>query len=79
LEGIRKVKSLPLFVTRRSVNTIKELRSYKWKTKEENGISRAIDEPVKFMDHACDAGRYGTYTKLVKPKKYIGVLHLPEF
>lgn len=78
LEGIRKVKSLPLYITRDSVNLIKEIRSYKWKTKEENGISRAIDEPVKFNDHGLDAGRYGTYTKLARPKKHIGVLHLPE-
>jgi phage terminase large subunit len=63
-EGIRKVKSLPLYVTRRSVNTIKELKSYKWK-KDKN--DRVLDEPVKFNDHACDAGRYGTFTHLHNP------------
>lgn len=58
-EGIRKVKSKPLYITRRSVNTLKEIRSYKWKLDKEG---RVLDEPVKFMDHAMDAGRYGTFT-----------------
>jgi phage terminase large subunit len=77
-EGIRKVKSMPLYVTRGSTNLLKEIKSYKWKTKEENGVTRAIDEPVKFNDHALDAGRYATFTKLGKAKKYFGVLHLPD-
>lgn len=78
LEGIRKVKSLPLYITRQSVNLLKEIRSYKWKTKEVNGVNRAIDEPVKFNDHGLDAGRYGVYTKMLQRKKNIGVLYLPE-
>lgn len=60
-EGIRKVKSLPMYVTKRSVNLIKELRSYKWKIDKDGKV---LDEPVKFNDHACDAGRYGTFTHL---------------
>lgn len=63
-EGIRKVKSLPLYITRRSVNTIKEAKSYKWR-KDKN--DRVLDEPVKFNDHAMDAGRYGTFTHLITP------------
>lgn len=65
-EGIRKVKSKPLFVTHRSVNTIKELRSYKWKVDKDGKV---LDEPVKFMDHACDAGRYGTFTHSLVTKR----------
>jgi phage terminase large subunit len=65
-EGIRKVKSLPLYITRRSVNTIKEARSYKWKKDREG---RVLDEPVKFNDHAMDAGRYGTFTHSIAPKE----------
>ena len=60
-EGIRKVKSMPLFITRRSVNMIKEIKNYKWKTDKND---RVLDEPVKFNDHAMDAGRYGTFTHL---------------
>lgn len=60
-EGIRKVKSMPLYVTKRSVNLIKELKSYKWKVDKDG---RVLDEPVKFNDHACDALRYGVFTGL---------------
>ena len=63
-EGIRKVKSAPLYITKRSVNTTKEARSYKWRV-DKNG--KVLDEPVKFNDHAMDAGRYGTFTHGLKP------------
>lgn len=65
-EGIRKVKSLPMYITRRSVNLIKEAKSYKWKTDKDGKV---LDEPVKFNDHAMDAGRYGTFTHLLMPRK----------
>jgi phage terminase large subunit len=58
-EGIRKVKSMPLYITKRSANLIKEIKSYKWKTDKDGKV---LDEPVKFNDHAMDAGRYGTFT-----------------
>lgn len=64
-EGIRKVKSAPLYITKRSVNTTKEARSYKWRV-DKNG--KVLDEPVKFNDHAMDAGRYGTFTHSTAPK-----------
>lgn len=64
-EGIRKVKSMKLFINPGSINVLKEIKSYKWKT-DKNGI--VLDEPVKFMDHAMDAIRYGVFTKLAKPK-----------
>ena len=60
-EGIRKVKSMPLYITERSVNIIKEIKGYKWKVDNQG---RTQDEPVKFMDHALDAIRYGVFTKL---------------
>lgn len=64
LEGIRKVKSTPLFVTNDSINLIKELKSYKWKTDKDGKV---LDEPVKFHDDAVDALRYGLYSKLANP------------
>lgn len=70
-EGIRKVKSLPLFVTDDSINLIKELKNYKWKT-DKNG--KRLDEPVKFMDHAIDSLRYGIYTKLNTPQLTWGII-----
>lgn len=64
-EGIRKVKSMPLYITKRSTNLLKEIRSYKWKVDRDGKV---LDEPVKFNDHALDAGRYGTFTHLHAPQ-----------
>lgn len=64
--GIQKVKSYPLFITPRSNNLVKEIKSYKWKT-DKDGKVHPDEQPVKFMDHACDAMRYGVYTKLNRP------------
>lgn len=57
--GIDFAKRYKFHVNKYSVNLLKELQSYKWKT-DNNG--NAIDEPVKFMDHALDAVRYAVYT-----------------
>lgn len=54
-EGIDAVKSSRLFIKNTAVNTWKEVRNYKWKMKGE----LILDEPVKFMDDAMDAMRYG--------------------
>lgn len=67
-EGIRFVKSKPLYITRSSVECIKELKSYKWK-KDKDG--KVLDEPVKFRDHGADALRYAVFTKLSKPKRIV--------
>lgn len=63
-EGIRKVKSMPLYITKGSANLIKELKSYKWK-KDKN--EKVLDEPVKLHDHAADAMRYAVFTHLTTP------------
>jgi phage terminase large subunit len=69
-EGIRKVKSMPLYITERSANIWKEIKSYKWRTqKNPDGGESNIDEPVKFNDHAMDAIRYAVFTKLSKPRR----------
>lgn len=64
--GIQKVKSMPLYVTNRSTNLIKELKSYKWKL-DKDGKVHPDEVPVKFMDHGLDALRYGVFSKLAKP------------
>lgn len=74
-EGIRKVKSMPLFITKRSTNILKEIKGYKWKS-DVNGKpvrDKDRDEPVKFMDHAMDAMRYAVFTKLATER------HEPAF
>ena len=65
-DGIKMVKSMPLFVTPRSINLIKELKNYKW-AKDKNGI--VLDSPVKFMDDGCDALRYAIYSHIKIPKR----------
>ena len=68
-EGIRKVKSKPLYITERSASILKEIKGYKWRTDADGRIVRDKDkdEPVKFNDHAMDAIRYGVFTKLTTP------------
>jgi phage terminase large subunit len=61
LEGIRKVKSLPLYINHNSIDLIKEIRNYKWKIDKDGKV---LDEPIKFNDHAIDALRYAVFTKL---------------
>jgi phage terminase large subunit len=66
-EGIRKVKSLKVYVTRASKEGLKELGGYFWK---ENKDGKILDEPNKDAgdDHFCDAARYGIFTKLRNPE-----------
>ncbi len=40
-------------------NIIKEAQGYKRKEDKDGNV---LEEPVKFMDHAMDGGRYGTYS-----------------
>ena len=52
-EGIRTVKATPLIIHESSVNLLKEVKNYRWKT-DRNG--NKLDAPVKFNDHACFIG-----------------------
>jgi len=57
--GIDTVKSKKIFITKRSINLIKESRGYSWKTTPDG---RILDEPVKFNDDGLDATRYGIHS-----------------
>lgn len=57
-DGIDYCKSRKIYITKRSSNLIKEIKSYSWKIRNE----QIIDEPVKVNDHGMDAGRYGSYS-----------------
>lgn len=59
--GIDYIKNHKLHITKDSVNLIKELQNYKWKTIKDTDI--VLDEPVKFMDDAVDSMRYGIYSR----------------
>jgi len=58
-DGIDHCKRRKIHVTAGSSNGIKELQGYRYK-EDKNGT--VLDEPVKFNDHFCDAGRYAAYT-----------------
>lgn len=64
--GIQKIKSMPLYITENSINLLKELKNYKWKT-DKDGTIKPTEEPVKLNDHALDALRYAVFTKLSAP------------
>ncbi|ACC98403.1 Phage terminase, large subunit [Elusimicrobium minutum Pei191] len=57
--GILSVKTKKLFINKNSSNLIKEIQGYCWKT-DLNG--NALEEAVKFNDHALDALRYALHT-----------------
>lgn len=59
-DGIDFIKSKKLHVTKRSINLIHELNSYKWK---ESNNQMLLDEPAKYNDHAVDAMRYAIYSE----------------
>lgn len=56
LQGVQNVQAQVVFVTRRSVNIIKEYRNYLWITDKDGKI---INEPQDFLNHTMDAIRYG--------------------
>jgi len=58
-DGIDFLKRRKLYVHPESGDLIQELKKYKWKEDRRGNI---LDEPVKFMDHAVDAIRYGIYS-----------------
>ena len=64
VDRIDFVKSYNLHVTRRSLNLKKELSTYVW---DRDRDGNATDEPIKFNDHAIDAGCYATFTGLRTP------------
>ena len=68
--GIIKVKSYPLFITRKSVNLANELGSYKWRKDKNDNL---LEEPVKTNDDLCDAMRYAIFTHLTVPSYDVAV------
>lgn len=63
--GIDSVKSTELYIHKESINIIKEIQSYKWKS---NG-DIILDEPVKVYDDAMDAMRYAIHWWKKKSKR----------
>lgn len=57
--GIDNLKSKQVFITKDSLNALKELNTYSWKKKPDGTI---LDEPVKFKDDFVDSLRYATWS-----------------
>lgn len=62
-EQLQIMKGYRLKVTKRSLNTIRELRNYCW-MQDKDG--HWLNEPQEFGDHAMDAARYGAVTFLTQ-------------
>ena len=62
-QGIQLVQDQRIFMTKRSINVIKEYRNYLWLT-DKNGKGLNVPEPG--FDHAMDAVRYALTTISVK-------------
>jgi len=60
-EGIVTVRGYTLCITRRSANLLKEARAYRRKVDRSTG--EVTEDVVKYLDHAVDAGRYGTHSR----------------
>ena len=64
MAGIDILKRHKLFVTKDSLNVIKELQNYKWQ-EDKNG--NLLNKPIDSYNHAIDALRYATFNRLSRP------------
>ena len=55
LRGINFIKKHKVWITKESVDLIKEIRTYKWKVDKDDHV---LDVPVDLNDHLMDCGRY---------------------
>lgn len=55
MKGIDLIKKHNVYLNKNSLDLIKEMRNYKWKTDKDE---RILDEPIDLNDHLCDAFRY---------------------
>lgn len=65
--GISKMQEKPFFVTKDSLNLIKELRSYKWATDK---TGKSLNVPEDTNNHAIDGIRYYFTTRAKVTGKY---------
>lgn len=66
VHGIQTIQAVKrIHVTRRSVNTRKELESYKWAT---DSTGQPTNQPIDEYNHAMDAVRYAACSRLSKAK-----------
>mgnify|MGYP003644086325 CR=1 FL=1 len=68
--GIQKMQDKPFYVTSRSVNVIKELRSYKW---DVDKTGAKLNTPIDYFNHSIDGIRYYFTTTAKVTGKYFGL------
>ena len=68
LFGINRIKEFKLFVTKRSINLIRELRNYSWSA-DKNG--NLLNKPIDEHNHSIDAIRYAITHRPVSNPKYM--------
>jgi phage terminase large subunit len=66
-DGIDFIKSRKLFIHEGSANLLKEIKSYKYKSKTQK-ITNEPEEPLKLNDHGLDSLRYAAIS-FKKPKQ----------
>lgn len=74
VHGIQIVQDQKIYVTKRSVNIIREYRNYLWMTDKDGKI---LNEPEHTHSHSMDAIRYAIVS-LVKPPKTGFAVYRPE-
>ena len=68
--GIAKMQVMRLYITRRSVNLLKERSNYTWRQRADG---KWLDEPIDAFNHAFDAIRYVVLSELMdkRPRAHI--------
>lgn len=73
--GIQLVQNQRIYITKRSVNIIKEYRNYLWETDHQGVI---LNEPEHTFSHSMDAGRYAMVSMIKQPTKFGTASELPK-
>ena len=58
-----------LYISEKCQNLIEEINHYRYHDKKDNSVIK--EEPIKIMDHLCDALRYAIYTKIKNDFKFV--------
>ena len=66
---IQWLQGYDLYITKSSLDGIKEFRNYKWKVDKDG---KPVNEPVDLWNHFLDALRYATYTPIMGRPAYTG-------
>lgn len=79
LSQIQFIQQFDIYVTKTSLNVIRESRQYRWKEDKEG---HSVNEPIDAFNHAMDALRYAVFTPLRQHSPTGGKplrVNLPEY